>query len=345
VSRNDALIDLVDCTLRDGSYQVDFGFTFNQTRDLVTALERAGIRWIEAGHGLGLGAPASGKVKSAETDVSYMDAARAGAKTAKVGVFAMPAYAKIEDIQAAADHGMDFIRIGIDAARYREAQAFVSEAVRLRLHTTVFLMKSYTLPFTELEDGAHIFEDWGASAVAIVDSAGGMTPDQVSDYVSAVHVHTSLDVAFHGHDNMKLACGNAMAAAAAGATMLDASLRGIGRSSGNAQIEALAAGLERSGYECGTDPLALCAVAEQFITNPATHNGVTSVDLVQGMAKVHSGMQARIDYAARVFGLDPFVLTLAVGEAGGGLDMSEDEVMGLTQQLVATARVQGRAFG
>ena len=86
-------------------------------------------------------------------------------------------------------------------------------------------------------------------------------------------------------------------------------------------------------------------MAEQFITNPATHNGVTSVDLVQGMAKVHSGMQARIDYAARVFGLDPYVLTLAVGEAGGGLDMSEDEVMGLTQQLVATARVQGRAFG
>lgn len=343
MSRADAMIDLVDCTLRDGSYQVGFGFTAQQTRDLVIALERAGVGWIEAGHGLGLGAP--GKVKSAETDAGYMKAARDAATTAKVGVFGMPAYASLDDIAAAADQGMDFIRVGIDGAKFREAEAFVAEAVKRRLHTTVFLMKSYSLHLAELEENAHMFEDWGANAVAIVDSAGGMTPDQVSDYVGVACAHTRLDVCFHGHDNMRLACGNALAAAAAGATMLDASLKGIGRSSGNAQIEALAAALERSGYPCGVDPLALADVADQFITDPSTHNGVATVDLVQGMARIHSGMQARIDRAAAVFGIDAFVLTLMVGEASGGLDMSEDEVMGLTQRFVQNAHIQRRAFG
>jgi 4-hydroxy-2-oxovalerate aldolase len=312
---------------------------------MVAALERAGVGWIEAGHGLGLGAPASGKVKSAESAAGYMQAARMGAKTAKVGVFAMPAFATVGDIERAAGEGMDFIRVGADAARFRDAEAFARAAVKCGLHTTVFLMKSYSLHLAELEAHCGMFEDWGASAVAIVDSAGGMTPEQVTDYVRVVHDHTRLDVCFHGHDNMRLACGNALAAAAAGATMLDASLRGIGRSSGNAQIEALAAGLERSGYPCGVNPLALCAVAEQFITDPATHNGVGTIDLVQGMAKVHSGMQARIDKAAAVFGVDPQVLTLMIGEASGGLDMSEDEVMGLTQRFVQNAHLQGRAFG
>jgi 4-hydroxy 2-oxovalerate aldolase len=319
-------IDLVDCTLRDGSYQVDFAFTANQTQLMTTALERAGVGWIEGGHGLGLGAAASGKVASAESDIGYMSALRAGASRAKVGVFAMPAFAALNDVAVAADQGMDFIRIGVDAARFRQAEPLIREAVSRKLHTTAFLMKSYTLPLAELEDEADIFEDWGANAVAIVDSAGGMVPDQVSDYIGAIHDRTRLGIAFHGHDNLRLACGNALTAVASGATMLDASLRGMGRSSGNAQLEALAIALIKTGYRIAPDPLALCEVAEILTAWPRSHSGVPSADLVQAMAMVHSGMQARIDRAATVYDVEPELLTLAVGEASRGLDLSEEAV-------------------
>lgn len=338
-------IELVDCTLRDGSYQIDFGFTAERTREMVASLERAGIGWIEAGHGLGLGAPASGKVKSAESDLAYLTAARTGAKSARVGVFAMPAFAGEDDVWRAADCGMDFIRIGMDAGRFQQGETLVRQAVKLGMHTTAFLMKSYTLSLTDLQENAHCFEDWGAEAVAIVDSAGGMIPDQVGDYVDAVHTRTSLAVAFHGHDNLRLACGNALAAAAAGATMLDASLKGLGRSSGNAQIEALAAALTRAGYRVDADPLALSDLAERYVTDPGTHSGITAVDLVQGMALVHSGMQERIDRAAAIFNLDPALLTLAVGEAGGGLDLAEEAVMQVAEAMTFKARVTGRAAG
>lgn len=336
-----AFIELVDCTLRDGSYQIEFGFTAEDTTKMVSALEAAGVGWIEAGHGLGLGAP--GKVKSAETDEAYMCAAKRGAAQAMVGVFAMPAYASTEDIARAADCGMDFIRIGMDAAKFRAGQPLVEEAVRRGLHTTAFLMKSYTLPARLLEDHAHVFEDWGANAVAIVDSAGGMTPDQVTDYITVLRNRTSLSIAFHGHDNLRLACGNALAAAAAGARFLDCSLKGLGRSSGNAQIEALAAALSKSGYETSADPLALCDVAERFVTRPGTHSGVTSVDLVQGMALVHSGMQDRINHAAAVFNLDPALVTLEVGKAGSGLDMSGEAVMDVAQGMAERIRLGLRA--
>ena len=49
------------------------------------------------------------------------------------------------------------------------------------------------------------------------------------------------------------AVGNALAAAEAGATYIDGSLRGLGAGAGNAQTEVLAAAFERAGYAIDAD--------------------------------------------------------------------------------------------
>ncbi len=51
---NDAYI--LDTTLRDGSYSIDFQFTVEDTALIASALDSAGIELIEVAHGLGLGA-------------------------------------------------------------------------------------------------------------------------------------------------------------------------------------------------------------------------------------------------------------------------------------------------
>lgn len=327
-------ITLFDCTLRDGSYQIDFGFDANHTYALVQHLEEAGVDEIEVGHGLGLGAERTGTAPAGESDVRYMAAARMAARKAKIGVFAMPAFATLDDIGAAKDAGMDFLRFGVDAAKLETAEPFVRHAVELGLPVTVFLMKTYTLPVAELRRKAHLFEEWGAEAVAIVDSAGGMIPAQVRNYVRAITDKTSLKVAFHGHNNFQLAVGNAFAAVEAGATILDASLKGMGRSSGNAQIEVLAAGLKRAGYQLNADPIELAFVADKFITRAEFEGGITTTDLVQAMGLVHSGMQGKIDRAAREFDVDATQLTLKVGRLGGGLDLDLNAVRAAAQVLV-----------
>jgi len=50
------MIHIVDNTLRDGSYVVDFNFTEAQTRAVCKGLDELGFSWLEVGHGLGLGA-------------------------------------------------------------------------------------------------------------------------------------------------------------------------------------------------------------------------------------------------------------------------------------------------
>jgi len=335
-------IQLFDCTLRDGSYQVDFGFTAAHTHAFVQAIEETGVPLIEVGHGLGLGAERSGRAPSAETDESYMRAARMAARKARIGVFAMPAFAALDDMNRALDAGMDFVRFGVDAAVFERAAPYIRRAAEIGLSTTVFLMKTYTLPAADVRAAAPRFADWGASGVAVVDSAGGMTPADVRAYVKAASAG-GLPVAFHGHDNLRLAVGNAIAAAEAGATVLDASLKGIGRSTGNAQIEALAGVLDRMNRSTGVDVRALAATAERLIRKEDFDGGVARVDLIQGLARVHSGMQSRIDDAAERHGLDPETLTFAAGEARGGLDLDDEALERLARTFSAAQRARRHA--
>ena len=49
-------IKIIDCTLRDGSHAINYQFNKELTKTILLGLEKAGIQWIEMGHGKGLGA-------------------------------------------------------------------------------------------------------------------------------------------------------------------------------------------------------------------------------------------------------------------------------------------------
>tara|TARA_Y100000022_G_scaffold200732_1_gene218058 strand:+ start:7218 stop:7895 length:678 start_codon:yes stop_codon:yes gene_type:complete len=51
---------LMDCTLRDGSYEIDFQFNYEDTYKISKALSECNIKYIEVGHGIGLGASDKG---------------------------------------------------------------------------------------------------------------------------------------------------------------------------------------------------------------------------------------------------------------------------------------------
>ena len=47
---------ILDCTLRDGSYVLNFNFSLIDTFLISKVLFESGINYVEIGHGLGLGA-------------------------------------------------------------------------------------------------------------------------------------------------------------------------------------------------------------------------------------------------------------------------------------------------
>src|ERR1700752_3724143 len=100
--------DILEVTLRDGSYLIDFQFTAEDTATIAAALEGIGFRWIEIGHGLGLNASQAGKGMAAATDEEYLDAASQAIEHAKWGMFFIPGIGREEDIRIAASYGMSF---------------------------------------------------------------------------------------------------------------------------------------------------------------------------------------------------------------------------------------------
>jgi isopropylmalate/homocitrate/citramalate synthase len=81
--------------------------------------------------------------------------------------------------------------------------------------------------------------DAGCECVYVVDSAGALVPDGVTDRVAALvqELGDEAQVGFHAHDNLGLAVANSVLAHRAGARQLDGSLRGLGAGAGNAKTE------------------------------------------------------------------------------------------------------------
>ena len=226
-------VDILDCTLRDGSYLIDFQFNRHDTAYISTALEQTGIKYIEVEHGLGLDAGlVSGN--SLEFDLDYIKAAKDATKSAFIGAFYIPGIGKLASVKSAAEAGLDFIRIGVNVYDYELALESVNYAKSLGLEVWINLMKTYSVPYDEFQKICLKIAHYDADRLAIVDSAGGMTPEQTKNYVHIAKKHTPFSIGFHGHNNLQMAVANCLAAVEAGATSVDTTLNGMGRGGGNA---------------------------------------------------------------------------------------------------------------
>jgi hydroxymethylglutaryl-CoA lyase/(R)-citramalyl-CoA lyase len=107
----------------------------------------------------------------------------------------------------------------------------------------------------------------GAGEVVLADTIGVATPRSVRSLVERAG-RLGRPVGFHGHNTRNTGYANALAAVEAGATVLDASIGGIGgcpfapRATGNVATEDLVYLLEGEGIATGVDLEALVRVAE-----------------------------------------------------------------------------------
>jgi hydroxymethylglutaryl-CoA lyase/(R)-citramalyl-CoA lyase len=130
---------------------------------------------------------------------------------------------------------------------------------------TVTISVAFGCPFEGRVDPGRVAElagrfDW--AEVVLADTIGVAAPREVRALVERTRA-----AGFHGHNTRNTGYANALAALEAGATVLDASVGGLGgcpyapRASGNVATEDLVYLLEHEGIETGVDLDALIAIS------------------------------------------------------------------------------------
>ena len=296
--------DILEVTLRDGSYLIDFQFTAADTATIAAALESVGFRWIEVGHGLGMNASQAGKGLAAASDAQYMEAAAQALKRAKWGMFFIPGIGREEDLRLAASYGMSFIRIGTNVTETAQAEPYIALAKELGFVVSYNAMKSYAVDPQEFGKIVARVRSWGADIACLVDSAGSMDPDSVAAYIRAAKNQSDSPLGYHGHDNLSLAMANTLRAIEEGAVLVDSSLQGMGRSAGNAITEVLVAILQRRGLMSHVDLKTAMDIGQGLIQPLLGKRGIDPMAVTSGLAKFHSAFTGKVQSYARKHDID-----------------------------------------
>ncbi|OGV42613.1 MAG: 4-hydroxy-2-oxopentanoic acid aldolase [Lentisphaerae bacterium GWF2_57_35] len=296
---------IMEVTLRDGSYAIDFQFTAIDTGVIGYVLEQSGFEFIEVGHGVGLHASESGYGEAADTDEAYLKAAAENITRAKFGMFCIPGIARLEDIDMAAEHGMGFIRIGTNVTEVEKSAPFIVRAREHGMMVTANFMKSYALEPHKFAEKVLLSKSFGSEVIYLVDSSGGMLPQDIELYMRAVRDACDIPMGFHGHDNLGMAIANSMRAVEMGAELVDSSLQGMGRSAGNAATEMLVVVMEKMGIKTGIDKIAAMDAGEKYIRPLIRRKGVSSLDVIAGGSQFHSSYMGIIRKYSLRYQVDP----------------------------------------
>jgi 4-hydroxy-2-oxovalerate aldolase len=308
-------VEIMECTLRDGSYAVDFKFTESDTAVLAGVLGHLGFRWIEVGHGVGLGASQAGKGAMPASDERLIEAAKRAAPNAHIGCFFIPGIGSGDQMKSARAAGLDFIRIGCNAHEIEDAFPYIGLAKSLGMEVCLNFMKTYGVSAKRFGEKAHAGEAEGADVIYCVDSAGSMFPEDVREYLTAARERCDCDLGFHGHSNLQFAVANSMEAFRCGANFIDTTLYGLGRSAGNVPTEVAIAVFDKLGVETGVDLFAVMDAAEEFMGPLMSQMQLYDMmSVAMGCSQFHSSFLPKVAAAARAHGVELRRLVVAMGK-------------------------------
>lgn len=238
---------ILDCTLRDGGYYVDWDFDENTVRKYLAAVSTAkidiveiGFRFLPANKFLGAFAystdeylysinlpkdlPIAIMVNASEL-INYKNGIAAA-----VNIL----------FKSKVDSPVDIVRIATRANDIEECSVIAKLLHNLGYRVFLNLMQVDALEKDELILISNLISKWEVIEVLyFADSFGCMEPDTVKQITEFISQGWSGPLGIHTHDNKGLALSNSIAAHESGIQYIDSTLCGMGRGAGNAKTEYL----------------------------------------------------------------------------------------------------------
>lgn len=238
------MVELLDCTLRDGAYIVDGTFGDAAIRGIISKLQIAGVDIIECGwlknseHRFG-----TTYYHTPSDLIPYI-----GEKNKDCTYVVMIDWDRydLEYLPEYDGKSIDAIRVVFPVNKFHEGLE-VGKKIKAKGYR-VFFQAANTMAYTEeqLIELAKEVNKVSPEGIAVVDTFGVMYEEDLERILSVLdeHVNKGIKLGFHSHNNQQMAFANAMFCARFFKgrdrdLIIDSSLCGMGRGAGNATTELM----------------------------------------------------------------------------------------------------------
>ena len=255
---------ILDCTLRDGGYYTNWDFSKEIVQTYFEAFNKLPVEYLEIGY-------RSNPMKQYLGEYFYcpiyvLEKIKA-ISTKKLVVILDEKDIKLEYLDALLDPCIgliDMVRLAIDPKQFSRALG-LAEAIKekgFEVGFNVMYMSKWG------EESGFISQIKEVDSIAdyfyMVDSFGGVYPEDIRKTYDLVRSKTKVKIGFHGHNNLELALINSLTAIDCGADIIDATVTGMGRGAGNLKTELLLVSLASRGLIPELDFDALGQVVDPF---------------------------------------------------------------------------------
>lgn len=231
---------ILDCTLRDGGYYTNWDFDSQTVNEYILAMNQLPIDYLEIGYRNNPSNEYLGRF--GYTPVSILKHLREQT-TKKLAVMLNEKSTKPDDLDNLLDPiiGLaDMVRIAIDPKNFERAVvlAKIVKSKGFEVGFNVMYMSKWQSEYVGFIDKLPMINGV-ADLFCMVDSFGGITPEEVTSLYYEVKSKTTCPVGFHGHNNLQLGLINTLIAIRLGIDYVDATILGMGRGAGNLNMELL----------------------------------------------------------------------------------------------------------
>jgi 4-hydroxy 2-oxovalerate aldolase len=230
---------ILDCTIRDGGYYTNWDFSKETVKTYLRSINKLPIDFIEVGYRNPDLSGYFGEYYFLPTHT--MEFLRLHSEKAIAIILNEKDFRvnMLPDLLGPCHGLVDLVRIAIDPKNYSRALELAKEIKKMGFDVAFNVM--YMSKWSEHPEMMQRLNelDGVVDYFYMVDSFGGVFPDDVRETIKSIRAKTNVNIGFHGHNNLEMALANTLAAIDEGVDIVDATITGMGRGAGNLKTELL----------------------------------------------------------------------------------------------------------
>lgn len=259
-------IQILDCTLRDGGYVNDWKFGDENAKNIVTAISKAGADYCE------LAFIRHCEYQKGKMEFNNMDQITAIFRPSGIKLAAMVEIGygyPASSFPKRSENTVDLIRLVVWKRMIKESLEYCKVLQDKGYEVCIQATRTEQYSFEEFADFVRVFSMLKPKGIYIVDTFGLLTKERLLKYaeIADKNLTEGMFLGYHAHNNMQQAFSNALAIIEKTwkhNLILDASVMGIGRGSGNLCLELLVKYLNESNGASYNESL-IYEVADKYI--------------------------------------------------------------------------------